>query len=603
MGGSPNKSIKKIDKSDIIPEEHINGRPESLSKNQITKILEQMENSVCKIIKEKSTGTGFICIIPFPDKLYPLPVLITCYHVLSEKDLQIGKKIKLLIGGEEKLLKINNQRKIYTNEEYDISIIELKTKDNLISNELLEIDNEIFKDQKLDKKFSNKSIYIIHYPEGKEGNYSLDVIKHIDEDNILIQHQCSTKDGSSGGPIFNLQTFNVIGIHRGKHKKSNFNLGTILTIPIKEFYEKFKNNLNKINDEDDMSKNSIKTSTSSNSTNLKNKSDTKNIKQKQKEMETDKGENSLIIEILENYICKITYKLNNNDIKDIGFLVRISNYPIKGLLTNYQIEEKNLYEISTIVIFYNKKIYKYDINNIFIFSDKFLNSTFIELEKFEYEYIEIKEERKNIDIPLLIKYSEENNTFNYIEAKIKGKWGINIFYEEEKNYYDCDSVSSKLALITDDGLIGVHKHIDYNYNIAVNVETIVKALLLNYSNFKNNVISFEEEGISLNKSQIKELNEHGLEFTNIANVLISLPTIFVTPIWFYRTKHAWYWTPTKPHINDLNKVNWMIIFPNNSLQVIGGEWDGIEPAENNIEIIKWLETTKLKYNNVITDNE
>ena len=47
----------------------------------------------------------------------------------------------------------------------------------------------------------------------------------------------------------------------------------------------------------------------------------------------------------------------------------------------------------------------------------------------------------------------------------------------------------------------------------------------------------------------------------------------------------------------------MVIFPNNSLQVIGGEWDGIEPAENNIEIIKWLETTKLKYNNVITDNE
>ena len=176
MGGSPNKSIKKIDKNDIIPEEHINGRPESLSKNQITKILEQMENSVCKIIKEKSTGTGFICIIPFPDKLHPLPALMTCYHVLSEKDLQIGKKIKLLIGGEEKLLKINNQRKIYTNEEYDISIIELKTKDNLISNELLEIDNEIFKDQKLDKKFSNKTIYIIHYPEGKEGNYSLDVI-------------------------------------------------------------------------------------------------------------------------------------------------------------------------------------------------------------------------------------------------------------------------------------------------------------------------------------------------------------------------------------------------------------------------------------------
>ena len=99
------------------------------------------------------------------------------------------------------------------------------------------------------------------------------------------------------------------------------------------------------------------------------------------------------------------------------------------------------------------------------------------------------------------------------------------------------------------------------------------------------------------------MNEHKLEFTNVPNILISLPSLFVTPIWFYRTKHAWYWTPTKPQINEINKVNWMIIFPDNSLKVIGGEWDGIEPAGNNIEIIRWLETTKLKYNTNVVENE
>ena len=69
----------------------------------------------------------------------------------------------------------------------------------------------------------------------------------------------------------------------------------------------------------------------------------------------------------------------------------------------------------------------------------------------------------------------------------------------------------------------------------------------------------------------------------------------MTTIWFYRTKYAWYWTPTKPDKNELNKVNWMIIYPGNSLRVIGGIWDGQEPAPNNINLIHWLEKNGLKY--------
>jgi len=90
------KVEKGKDEEDIILEGHIIGHPESLSKEQTKKIFEQMDNSVCKIIKEKSTGTGFICLIPFPNKLYPLSVLITCYHVLSKDDLKPGNKIKLI---------------------------------------------------------------------------------------------------------------------------------------------------------------------------------------------------------------------------------------------------------------------------------------------------------------------------------------------------------------------------------------------------------------------------------------------------------------------------------------------------------------------------
>ena len=39
----------------------------------------------------------------------------------------------------------------------------------------------------------------------------------------------------------------------------------------------------------------------------------------------------------------------------------------------------------------------------------------------------------------------------------------------------------------------------------------------------------------------------------------------------------------------------MIIFPENSLKVIGGYWNGIEPAQKNINIIHWLEKNGSKY--------
>ena len=86
-----------------------------------------------------------------------------------------------------------------------------------------------------------------------------------------------------------------------------------------------------------------------------------------------------------------------------------------------------------------------------------------------------------------------------------------------------------------------------------------------------------------------------MELTDITNVLISPPSFLVTPIWFLRTKHAWYWTPLKPEKNDLNKSNWMIIYPNNSLKVIGGIYNGIVPAPKNIDIIHSLENSNFEH--------
>ena len=82
---------------------------------------------------------------------------------------------------------------------------------------MLEIDNNIYKDD-LNKYYENKTIYIIHYPDGGNSSYSHNIKQNIDLYNTKIFHLCETNDGSSGAPIFNLQNFSVMGIHVGKNK-------------------------------------------------------------------------------------------------------------------------------------------------------------------------------------------------------------------------------------------------------------------------------------------------------------------------------------------------------------------------------------------------
>ena len=103
----------------------------------------------------------------------------------------------------EKIITIDNSRMTYTSEEkeYDTTIIEIKNEDNFDINNMLEIDNNIYKDD-LNKYYENKTIYIIHYPDGGNSSYSHNIIEKIH--NEIIFHKCTTDFGSSGAPIFNL---------------------------------------------------------------------------------------------------------------------------------------------------------------------------------------------------------------------------------------------------------------------------------------------------------------------------------------------------------------------------------------------------------------
>ena len=115
--------------------------PLPVSIEDTIEILKQMQKCICKISNIKGKGTGFFCCIPYQNK--NIPVMMTNNHIIDE-DILKDKIIFVTINDdkEKKKIEISN-RKIYTNQEYDITIIEIKPEIDEI-NDFLEIDNNIF---------------------------------------------------------------------------------------------------------------------------------------------------------------------------------------------------------------------------------------------------------------------------------------------------------------------------------------------------------------------------------------------------------------------------------------------------------------------------
>ena len=235
-------------------ESFLTGYPNPINYKCTKKILDQMEKNICKIKIEDNQGTGFFCKIPFPDLNNMLTVFITNNHIINQKYLD-KEDAKIQLDIKEKSNKINinlNNRIKYTNEEYDITIIEIKEKDNI--NNYLELDDiiidDILNNNNQNKEYEDKTIYIIQYPKG-ELSVSYGILSSITLDKSYnFNHKCSTEKGSSGSPILALNN-KVFGIH--KKGCNNLNKGTFLNFPIKEFINLNHNNNNNINN----NKNSI----------------------------------------------------------------------------------------------------------------------------------------------------------------------------------------------------------------------------------------------------------------------------------------------------------------------------------------------------------
>ena len=233
------QNINPYDKTEInkiiIEQNVITGKVSPISRVKEEKIIEQMKNSVCKIYTNEKFGTGFLCLIPFPNKDTPHRVLITNKNLINEEQLQKQKKIDITLDNdrEEKTIYLTSERKVYSSKKYDITFIEILPEEiNL--NQFLEIDSDFLgKDFELLKAEIQKeqiNIYIIQYINETSCKKSYGIINDIHED--IIEHNSSP---IYGGPILLMETQRLIGINieRGK--------GILLRESVKEFYSYFSN--------------------------------------------------------------------------------------------------------------------------------------------------------------------------------------------------------------------------------------------------------------------------------------------------------------------------------------------------------------------------
>ena len=219
-------------------EKYITKSLEPISFKQTENILDQMNNSICRI---NDKGTGFFVKIPYKSIL--LTVLITTNQVINTDDIQDKRNISICLNNDKKIkiIKLDENRIMYTNEKLDITIIEIKEYEDDLKNDYLELEDNIINYLKLDKIKLNKkespnyldeSIYILNYL--KSNDIYVSYGKLINTNNNDIYHNCNIKKGSSGSPILLLNNHKLIGIHCSSSKYYKYNKGTLLIYSIIE---------------------------------------------------------------------------------------------------------------------------------------------------------------------------------------------------------------------------------------------------------------------------------------------------------------------------------------------------------------------------------
>ena len=128
-------------------------------------------------------------------------------HVIKRKMIKKKEKIYIHYDNEFKNAGIKldeNERyiKCFTDDDLDITVVEILPEDNI--NEVYFLEPEL---EYIDDSIKNSQIYIPQYAKGKKLTNSRGVIKEIDK--YQFSHFANTEQGSSGSPVFLKDSINV----------------------------------------------------------------------------------------------------------------------------------------------------------------------------------------------------------------------------------------------------------------------------------------------------------------------------------------------------------------------------------------------------------
>ena len=225
-------SDEQINEADTKHASHI---PES--------VIDKLYNSIVRNEMEDIIGTGFFIkiIINLKIKFF----LITCQHVITQKDIDCKKTIELFFGKiyneTKKSLKLdNNQRYIACfGEEIDVTAIEILRSDEIPENKFLLPDLSYKYGYDI---YKNGKFLLAGYPRDKkyekERHISSGTIKKIT--GITFSHSLDTRCSSSGSPICLIDTVQVIGIHNKGNITKSINYGIFIGVIIDKLGKIYK---------------------------------------------------------------------------------------------------------------------------------------------------------------------------------------------------------------------------------------------------------------------------------------------------------------------------------------------------------------------------
>ncbi|ORY49280.1 hypothetical protein LY90DRAFT_457116, partial [Neocallimastix californiae] len=283
-----------------------------------------------------------------------------------------------------------------------------------------------------------------------------------------------------------------------------------------------------------------------------------------------------------------------------GFFIKLSipseQKPLYGLITNNHVLNSDYFKNNDVVkISSNEKEDSFIIklNNTFIFTSEFIDITFIQLSDDIYSknpeiFLDPCDDDDYCDddrFTYIFQYPKKKLSF--ATGYIKSSSGFSYFHTAST-----DGGSSGSPLLNRDmKIIGVHKagSESDNINIATKMSIVKYSITtLYYKGYSNEIRKAREPVRELSKDEIKELEIHGLNETEIPNMYQCPFTHSSLLMLFYRTNHGWYFTlknkkEISTDINDIKFYNWTLINPYKKVEEIIKEFD--EKLEHRHELI------------------